>query len=52
VISFSEVDILDNTPLLDIKPYVKHFDFRKNVRSGWIDEHFKNKIASPKGLLL
>jgi tRNA-Thr(GGU) m(6)t(6)A37 methyltransferase TsaA len=52
VISFSEVDILDNTPLLDIKPYVKHFDSRKNVRSGWIDEHFKNKVASPKGLVL
>jgi tRNA-Thr(GGU) m(6)t(6)A37 methyltransferase TsaA len=52
VISFSEVDILDNTPLLDIKAYVEHFDSRKNVRSGWIEEHFKNKPASPKGLLL
>ena len=25
---FSEVDVLDNTPVLDIKPYVKHFDGR------------------------
>ena len=25
-IIFSEVDMLDNTPLLDIKPYVSHFD--------------------------
>lgn len=40
-IVFSEVDILDNTPLLDIKPYVKHFDSRHNVKSGWIDKHFK-----------
>jgi len=40
-IIFSEVDILDNTPLLDIKPYVKHFDSRHNVKSGWIDRHFK-----------
>jgi tRNA (adenine37-N6)-methyltransferase len=31
----SELDILDGTPLLDIKPYVPEFDFRHNVRSGW-----------------
>ena len=40
VITFSEVDILDNTPLLDIKPYVSHFDSRKNVKNGWLDKHF------------
>jgi len=37
---FSEVDVLDGTPVLDIKPYVKHFDSRDNVISGWIDKHF------------
>ncbi|MBN2220735.1 MAG: tRNA (N6-threonylcarbamoyladenosine(37)-N6)-methyltransferase TrmO [Vallitaleaceae bacterium] len=42
IITFSEVDILDGTPLLDIKPYVKHFDNRKNVKNGWIEKHFKN----------
>jgi tRNA (adenine37-N6)-methyltransferase len=41
VITFSEVDILDGTPLLDIKPYVKHFDSRDKGRNGWIDKHFK-----------
>ncbi|MEA3437327.1 MAG: tRNA (N6-threonylcarbamoyladenosine(37)-N6)-methyltransferase TrmO [Thermodesulfobacteriota bacterium] len=41
VVTFSEVDILDGTPLLDIKPYVSHFDSRENVRNGWIDKHFK-----------
>jgi tRNA-Thr(GGU) m(6)t(6)A37 methyltransferase TsaA len=40
-IVFSEVDMLDGTPLLDIKPYVKHFDSRDKVKSGWIDKHFK-----------
>lgn len=39
-ITFSEVDILDNTPLLDIKPYVSHFDSRENVENGWLDKHF------------
>jgi tRNA-Thr(GGU) m(6)t(6)A37 methyltransferase TsaA len=37
---FSEVDVLNGTPVLDIKPYVKHFDGRDNVISGWIDKHF------------
>ncbi len=39
---FTEVDVLDGTPLLDIKPYVKHFDSRENVVSGWLDKHFDN----------
>lgn len=42
LITFSEVDILDGTPLLDIKPYVSHFDSRENVKNGWLDKHFKN----------
>jgi len=42
IITFSEVDILDGTPLLDIKPYVKHFDSRDKVKNGWIDKHFKS----------
>jgi tRNA-Thr(GGU) m(6)t(6)A37 methyltransferase TsaA len=33
-----EVDILDGTPLLDIKPYTEKFDCRQEVRSGWQDE--------------
>ena len=40
IITFSEVDILDNTPLLDIKPYVSHFDARENVKNGWLEKHF------------
>jgi len=39
---FTEVDVLDGTPVLDIKPYVKYFDSRDNVKSGWLDEHFKD----------
>jgi tRNA (adenine37-N6)-methyltransferase len=29
------VDMLDGTPLLDIKPYVPEFDVRTDVRTGW-----------------
>ncbi len=48
VVTFSNVDILDNTPLLDIKPYVAHFDSRDNVKSGWLDKHFKNGQVPPQ----
>ncbi len=30
------VDILDGTPLLDIKPYIEKFDGVKNSKSGWM----------------
>jgi tRNA-Thr(GGU) m(6)t(6)A37 methyltransferase TsaA len=29
------IDVLDGTPLLDIKPYVPEFDVRLETRSGW-----------------
>lgn len=29
------VDVLDGTPLLDIKPYIPEFDIRTGVRTGW-----------------
>ncbi len=31
---FSEVDVLNGTHVLDIKPYVKQFDARDNTVSG------------------
>jgi len=40
--------MLDGTPLLDVKPYVEHFDSRKNVKSGWVDKHFKNGKVSTR----
>lgn len=41
-IYFTEADMLDETPLLDIKPYIKYFDCREDVISGWVDKHFEN----------
>ena len=35
------VDMLDNTPLLDIKPYVPAFDSPVNVRTGWLEQALK-----------
>jgi tRNA-Thr(GGU) m(6)t(6)A37 methyltransferase TsaA len=34
-----DIDILDGTPLLDIKPYVPDFDFVEKVEIGWLSKH-------------
>jgi len=33
----ADIDVLDGTPLLDIKPYVPQFDSHSVSRSGWLD---------------
>ena len=38
VLHILDVDILDGTPLLDIKPYIPHVDHRDNVRVGWLED--------------
>ena len=42
IIYISECDIIDGTPLLDIKPYVSKFDIRSNVRDGWMQRKLKH----------
>lgn len=34
----ANIDILDNTPLLDIKPYIPKFDHFKVKRVGWVEK--------------
>lgn len=36
LIFISNVDVLDGTPLIDIKPYVPQFDGAQNIRIGWV----------------
>ena len=33
-----DVDVLDGTPLLDLKPYATRFDARTGARGGWVDD--------------
>jgi tRNA (adenine37-N6)-methyltransferase len=35
ILHIEDVDILDNTPLLDIKPYVPQFDVQDQAEMGW-----------------
>jgi tRNA-Thr(GGU) m(6)t(6)A37 methyltransferase TsaA len=37
ILEISEVDIIDGTPLLDIKPFVPLFDNRDNAKGGWTE---------------
>ncbi len=36
VLQIENVDIVDGTPLLDIKPYVPEFDHHEAERTGWL----------------
>jgi len=37
ILTVGDMDILDGTPLLDIKPYVPDFDSYPNAKAGWLD---------------
>ena len=39
VIHVLDIDVLDGTPLLDIKPYVPVFDSHGEVRIGWLERN-------------
>ena len=42
ILYIQDVDIVDGTPLLDIKPYVPEFDVRKVVKKGWLEKKVIN----------
>ena len=44
ILEVSEIDVLDNTPLIDIKPYIPRFDHRENANNGWVEaKEFREK---------
>ncbi|HZX09793.1 MAG TPA: tRNA (N6-threonylcarbamoyladenosine(37)-N6)-methyltransferase TrmO [Acidobacteriota bacterium] len=47
VLFIQNVDILDQTPLLDIKPYVPVFDKQAKIRTGWL-ENTKKAVFKKK----
>jgi tRNA-Thr(GGU) m(6)t(6)A37 methyltransferase TsaA len=44
VLHIQDVDVVDGTPLLDIKPYVPEFDVRAVEKTGWLDKNV-HKLA-------
>jgi tRNA (Thr-GGU) A37 N-methylase len=49
ILHVKDIDILNGTPLLDIKPYIQRFDSKKKTRSGWQDT-ISDDAASVRGL--
>jgi tRNA-Thr(GGU) m(6)t(6)A37 methyltransferase TsaA len=47
ILNIQDVDIVDGTPLLDIKPYVPEFDIREVERTGWLEKNV-HKLSSSK----
>ncbi len=46
VLEVADVDMIDGTPLLDIKPYVPEFDSYPASRAGWFDQsHSRERLA-------
>ncbi len=47
VLHVQDVDIIEGTPLLDIKPYVPEFDVRDVEKIGWLEKNVQ-KVVSVK----
>jgi len=49
VLEVADVDMIDGTPLLDVKPYVPEFDCYPNSKAGWFDEsNSKRRMADDR----
>jgi len=51
LIHIENVDIINGTPLLDIKPYVQEMEAVKDLRIGWLEKHsskFKSQLSDER----
>lgn len=50
ILHIKDLDIIDGTPLLDIKPYVPEFDIQEVVKIGWLEKSvYKLPISKDDG---
>ncbi len=47
ILRIQDIDIVDGTPLLDIKPYVPQFDIREVEKTGWLEKNV-HKLSTSK----
>jgi len=47
ILHIQDLDIVDGTPLLDIKPYVPEFDIREVEKIGWLEKNV-GKLSTAK----
>ncbi|MHA2087944.1 MAG: tRNA (N6-threonylcarbamoyladenosine(37)-N6)-methyltransferase TrmO [Promethearchaeota archaeon] len=45
IIHVKNVDILDKTPILDMKPFISRFDNVKSTKTGWLKGKIKKKVS-------
>lgn len=45
IVTLKGIDVLDGTPLLDIKPYIPQFDAVSNVKTGWMNKN-KTEVSN------
>jgi len=45
VLHVNDLDVLDQTPLLDLKPFVPEFDHRSGCRIGWLEGREKGGLS-------
>jgi tRNA-Thr(GGU) m(6)t(6)A37 methyltransferase TsaA len=53
ILKIRNIDVLDQTPLLDIKPYVPEFDNTEIIRIGWLENarsKMKDKMSDDRFL--
>lgn len=46
LLHIKDLDILDGTPLLDIKPFVPEFDIRDAQKTGWLEKNVRKLPTS------
>jgi tRNA (Thr-GGU) A37 N-methylase len=46
ILHIRDIDIVDGTPLLDIKPHVPDFDIREVQRIGWLENNIQKLSGS------
>lgn len=46
ILTVEDFDIIDGTPILDIKPYISEFDYRDVTKNGWYKENIHNLSES------
>jgi tRNA-Thr(GGU) m(6)t(6)A37 methyltransferase TsaA len=46
ILTIRDVDIVDGTPLLDIKPYIPGFDMKDDIRIGWLQKNISKLPGS------
>jgi formylmethanofuran dehydrogenase subunit E len=44
-LSVRGVDVVDGTPVLDIKPYLRHFDCRPEATLGWVEDETSGGVT-------